>query len=243
MEGRSEFFSSNSFTFYDMSPRVFEKIRYLSGVNPKEYRKSLHPYTFLKFLDNQKFTDGRSGSYFCFSPDKKFILKTVPCSESRLLYDIMWDYYQHLSENPDTLLLRFYGSYALKPPHAHSIYIVVFQNVFNTSKNLHETYDLKGSWVNRGGGKEQVLNSSNKELKKTGKDLDFNQIVSIGPTYSRQLQHILQKDSELLKRLNIMDYSLLVGIHYVNRVDIELSDKSSNPTSETNIDFFANHLR
>eukprot|EP01126_Amoeba_proteus_P060920 TRINITY_DN8120_c0_g1_i13.p1 TRINITY_DN8120_c0_g1~~TRINITY_DN8120_c0_g1_i13.p1 ORF type:complete len:145 (-),score=30.66 TRINITY_DN8120_c0_g1_i13:374-748(-) len=80
----------------------------------------------------------------------------------------MWDYYQHLSENPDTLLLRFYGSYALKPPHAHSIYIVVFQNVFNTSKNLHETYDLKGSWVNRGGGKEQVLNSSNKELKKTG---------------------------------------------------------------------------
>eukprot|EP01126_Amoeba_proteus_P007484 TRINITY_DN12698_c0_g1_i2.p1 TRINITY_DN12698_c0_g1~~TRINITY_DN12698_c0_g1_i2.p1 ORF type:complete len:379 (-),score=51.33 TRINITY_DN12698_c0_g1_i2:9-1145(-) len=50
-------FTSTSFSFYDFSPRAFERIRLLSGVNPDQYRKSLHPYKFLQHINNQKFTD------------------------------------------------------------------------------------------------------------------------------------------------------------------------------------------
>eukprot|EP01126_Amoeba_proteus_P033291 TRINITY_DN3266_c0_g1_i5.p1 TRINITY_DN3266_c0_g1~~TRINITY_DN3266_c0_g1_i5.p1 ORF type:complete len:533 (-),score=95.29 TRINITY_DN3266_c0_g1_i5:22-1620(-) len=223
----AETFTSSSFAFYDISPRAFERIRALSGVNTDQYCQSLHPHRFLKHINDQKFTDGRSGSYFCFSPDKRFILKTVPHSESELLYNIMWDYYKHLLDNPDTLLLRFYGSYELKPPHAHSIYIVVFQNLFNTDSKIHEIYDLKGSWVNRGGGKENKHSLDPKE-KKTGKDNDFTQIIQVGRPISQQFKSILKKDSEMLKRLNVMDYSLLVGIHYNGRESSSSFRKSND---------------
>eukprot|EP01127_Copromyxa_protea_P002386 TRINITY_DN1227_c0_g1_i1.p1 TRINITY_DN1227_c0_g1~~TRINITY_DN1227_c0_g1_i1.p1 ORF type:complete len:864 (+),score=147.02 TRINITY_DN1227_c0_g1_i1:31-2622(+) len=223
---QQELFASNSFTFHDISPKAFERIRELSGVNPMQYRKALHPRKFLKRVNDQKFTDGRSGSFFCFSPDKQFILKTIPKSESKMLYDIMWHYTKHIEDNPETLLVRFYGSYVLKPPHANSIYIVVLQNVFNYPYRVHETFDLKGSWVNRGGdGKEFTI----------GKDNDFSgRKLKVGQKYAPLITDTLKRDSELLRKLGIMDYSLLVGIHNIANDDTrpptldDLSDMTSD---------------
>ena len=55
---------------------------------------SIQPELFLKSLSNQKFSEGRSGSFFCFSPDKCFIIKTIPESEAKLLNKILPAYYQ-----------------------------------------------------------------------------------------------------------------------------------------------------
>lgn len=58
----------------------------------------MHPDKFLKSLDNQKFSEGKSGSFFCFSPDKSFILKTIPESEAILLKKILPSYYMVSSD-------------------------------------------------------------------------------------------------------------------------------------------------
>lgn len=39
----------------------------------------------------------------------------------------------------------------MKSPHASPIYIVILKNVFSHPLTVHKIFDLKGSWVNRGG--------------------------------------------------------------------------------------------
>lgn len=41
---------------------------------------------------------GASGSFFFFSYDNKFLLKTIPISEKKILIDILDDYIQHLKD-------------------------------------------------------------------------------------------------------------------------------------------------
>ncbi|KAG1069693.1 hypothetical protein G6F42_026223 [Rhizopus arrhizus] len=56
---------------------------------------------------------------------------------------ILKEYHQHICENPDTLLCRYYGLHRVKLPHGKKIHFVVMSNVFPPSKDIHETYDLK----------------------------------------------------------------------------------------------------
>lgn len=77
----------------------FKKVRQLDGISEEAYLAALHPENFLRHLSSQKFSEGgvyqyinrylgRSGSFFVFSPDKNFILKTVEQSEQQVLRKI-----------------------------------------------------------------------------------------------------------------------------------------------------------
>jgi hypothetical protein len=55
----------------------------------------LNPSQFLKdAMKKQKFSDGRSGSFFVFSPDNKIILKTIPKEEYDVMQRILPNYYR-----------------------------------------------------------------------------------------------------------------------------------------------------
>lgn len=82
------------YTFQDYAPRVFDGIRRFSGISREQYLESLQPQVFLGNLTNQKFSEGRSGSFFCFSPDKSLIIKTIPKGEANVLKNILPTYYQ-----------------------------------------------------------------------------------------------------------------------------------------------------
>lgn len=99
------------FRFIDYCPLVFQKLRAFDNISPSDYmvshsqffhpqltacgcQASIKPESFLQSLDNQKFSEGRSGSFFCFSPDKCFIIKTIPPNEASLLREILPRYYQ-----------------------------------------------------------------------------------------------------------------------------------------------------
>ena len=51
-------------------------------------------------------------------------------------------------------------------------------------------------------------------LRSVLKDLDFRQAVRVSKEQQAQLVAVLTKDAEFLRDHNIMDYSLLLGIHY-----------------------------
>jgi 1-phosphatidylinositol-4-phosphate 5-kinase len=106
-------------------------------------QESIQPELFLKSLSNQKFSEGRSGSFFCFSPDKCFIIKTIPESEAKLLNKILPAYYQYIGNNPDSRLMRFYGLHAIKMHYGDQVFVIVMSNAFRTHRKIHERYDLK----------------------------------------------------------------------------------------------------
>ena len=95
----------------------------------------------------EMFTNSKSGSFFFYSADCRFILKT--CSKREAAFLIMLpNYHAHLMENRFTLLCRFFGLHRVTPRRA-SVYFVVMGNVFPIDRPVHERYDLKGSTLGR----------------------------------------------------------------------------------------------
>jgi 1-phosphatidylinositol-4-phosphate 5-kinase len=80
------------------------------------------------------------------------------------------------------------------------------ENVFRPEIQLNEQYDLKGSQVNR------TVSSDNPEIAK--KDLDFRQKIKLGSSRKALVLEQIEKDTLWLQTRNVIDYSLLVGIHF-----------------------------
>ena len=140
------FFQSSQykeFRFKDFCPKLFGKIRELSGINSEEYAKNFEKTC------KEKFSEGRSGAFMFFSSNEKYIVKTTTKSESLALHSIMPKYVEFLKNNPNSLVCRFLGAHCITM-YGNELYFVVMLNVFPTFP-LSERYDLKGSWVNRHG--------------------------------------------------------------------------------------------
>jgi 1-phosphatidylinositol-4-phosphate 5-kinase len=131
----------------------------------------------------------------------------------------------HLKNNPLSLLPKFFGCYQLIRKYKKSknkINFIVMMNVFKTSRYIHIRFDLKGSKIGR-----KVLSNNkkkNEDILKQGdlalKDLDLeekNIKTYIGKNKSELFFNQLKKDVDFLCNVGSIDYSLLLGIHYINR--------------------------
>uniref|UniRef100_A0A8C7QUK6 PIPK domain-containing protein n=1 Tax=Oncorhynchus mykiss TaxID=8022 RepID=A0A8C7QUK6_ONCMY len=127
--------------------------------------------------------------------------------------------YQFIVEcHGSTLLPQFLGMYRLTVDGVET-YMVVTRNVFSHRLTVHRKYDLKGSTVSREASDKEKA----KELP-TFKDNDFlneGQKLQIGDDNKKYFLEKLKRDVEFLATLKIMDYSLLVGIHDVDRAEQE----------------------
>jgi len=92
--------------------------------------------------------------------------------------------------------------------YAHTIYVVVNKNVFPPNyKSPDETYDIKGSWIDR----HTNRHVSEKKLMKDG---DLHRKLILDGMVSEQMYTQLEADSRWLSEQCIMDYSLLLGVYY-----------------------------
>ena len=201
------------FKFKDYAPWVFRYLREDSfQLDPADYLLSLTA----KYILSELGSPGKSGSFFYFSRDYRFIIKTIRHSEHKFLLSILKQYYAHVQENPHTLLSRFYGLHRVKLPHGRKIHFVIMNNLFPPHKDVHETYDLKGSTV----GREYPEDKAMKNPRAVLKDLNWinrGNILELGPEKQALLTEQLRRDAEFLKTVYVMDYSLLVGIHNMQR--------------------------
>ncbi|KAK7022833.1 Phosphatidylinositol-4-phosphate 5-kinase [Paramarasmius palmivorus] len=215
------------FKFKDYAPWVFRSLREdYFHLDPADYLLSLTS----KYILSELGSPGKSGSFFYFSRDYRFIIKTIHHKEHKFLLKVLRKYYDHVKSNPHTLISRFYGLHRVKLPRGRKIHFVIMNNLFPPHKDIHETYDLKGStvgreWIDKDKGPEssegsekqdpsQPAPSSSKKKKTSPVLKDLNWIkkgnrLELGTGKAR--------DKELLKSLHVMDYSLLVGIHNMQR--------------------------
>jgi len=196
------------FKFKDYAPWVFRHLRSIFGLDPADYLMSLTS----KYILSELGSPGKSGSFFYFSRDYKYIIKTIHHSEHKLLRKILCDYYQHVVDNPNTLISQFYGLHRVKIPYGRKTHFVVMNNLFPPHRDIHTMFDLKGSTVGRDFREEDLVNNPRATLKdlnwlRRDNHLEFN--MRVRQIFLEQLR----KDVALLQRLHIMDYSLLVGIH------------------------------
>ncbi len=201
------------FKFKDYAPSVFRELREDHfQLDPADYLLSLTA----KYILSELGSPGKSGSFFYFSRDYRFIIKTIHYTEHKFLRRVLPQYYAHITNNPHTLLSRFYGLHRVKLPRGRKIHFVIMNNLFPPHKDVHETYDLKGSTVGREYPEAKVQENPRAVLK------DLNWInraktLELGPEKRALLTEQLKRDSDLLRRLRVMDYSLLVGEHHLSR--------------------------
>jgi len=196
------------FKFKDYAPWVFRELREYFYLDPSDYLMSLTS----KYILSELGSPGKSGSFFYFSRDYRFIIKTIRHAEHKFLRSILKEYHEHVKRNPHTLLSRFYGLHRVKLPHGRKIHFVIMNNLFPPHRDIHETYDLKGSAIGRLYPEERAAANPHAVLK----DLNWvgrNRQFALGPEKKALFEEQLRRDTELLQRLRIMDYSLLTGIH------------------------------
>ncbi|RAL62014.1 hypothetical protein DID88_002503 [Monilinia fructigena] len=133
------------FKFKDYAPWVFRSLRAKFKLDPADYLMSLTS----KYILSELGSPGKSGSFFYFSRDYKYIIKTIHHSEHKFLRKILKDYYHHVEDNPNTLLSQFYGLHRVKIPYGRKIHFVVMNNLFPPHRDVHQTFDLKGSTIGR----------------------------------------------------------------------------------------------
>ena len=208
---------------------IFNNIRLYLGFEKDDFISSISPQDFITelMISNQTIFEelcstGKSGSLFYYTRDGKFIVKTIKKDEYKFIKQILPDYYRHLKTYPLSLLPKFLGCYVLTrkvKKKRDKIYFIVMLNVFSTSKHIHIRYDLKGSKI----GRRVLIGKRDAEiLAKEGlalKDLDLEkrkEKMYIGEKKDILLKQI-ENDADFLCKIEANDYSLLLGIHYINK--------------------------
>ena len=202
----------DSCVFVAYQRSTFRLLRCRLGVTEEQYAASFDGDVAKM---SQNFSEGKSGSFFYFSVDKRYIVKRCSRSEHRFLQSILGKYTNYICSRPNTLICKFYGLYSIRM-YGHSEYFLVMNNAFFVPEyeGLHyaieEKYDLKGTVPIK-----HWWESSKKEDKgATMCDTDLKQPVRIPYEDSVMLMTQLKRDAAFLKSMGIMDYSLLMGVHY-----------------------------
>ena len=87
-------------------------------------------------ISNLSISEGKSGSFFFFSNDNKFIIKTISNNElNYLINDFLTNYYELIIDGTSSLLARTYGVYTLNVGLS-TITIILMENVGIHSFNL-----------------------------------------------------------------------------------------------------------
>ncbi|XP_059411997.1 phosphatidylinositol 4-phosphate 5-kinase type-1 alpha-like isoform X2 [Carassius carassius] len=204
------------FKFKTYAPIAFRYFREMFGIRADDYLYSLCNEPLIE-LSNP----GASGSIFYVSSDDEFIIKTVQHKEAEFLQTLLPGYFMNLNQNMRTLLPKFYGLYCVQA-EGKNIRIAVMNNLLPCAVPMHLKYDLKGStYKRRASPKERA-----KDLP-TYKDLDFMQDMPEGifleSDHYNALCRTIQRDCRVLQSFKIMDYSLLMGIHNLDRAGEEAS--------------------
>jgi len=206
------------FTFRTYASVAFRYFRDLFGIPPAKFMISLCDES-LRELGNP----GASGSIFYLTTDDEFILKTVSLKEAEFLQKILPGYYMNLHQNPRTLLPKFFGMFTYQAAQ-RNIRLVVMNNLLPSGVTMHLKFDLKGSTFKRKASK-----SERAKKYPTFKDLDFLDLVPEGfhldPETYTALMSTIERDCRVLESFDIMDYSLLLGVHNLDQAKRELDER------------------
>ena len=223
---------SHTFKFKDYAPMAFAYIRRMFGVNEFDFLLSVcGNANFIEFISNAK-----SGQFFFYSSDGKYMIKTMTNAESKFLRRskylggtlavernecfssmclaasvVLPHYFMHCSHYPNTLITKFLGMYRVKLYHLRrNVKFVIMNSVYYTDKYLQTFYDLKGSDVGRDAKPGQDVLKDNDLRKKLPQEA-----LSIPPEIRVRVRDQVVADCKFLSQMQIMDYSMLIGIHHV----------------------------
>ena len=204
-------------------PVSFDDLRKNDEINDDVMIKAFSPSKNKSAIDKMSESKGKSGSFFFYSHDRKFIIKTVSGEERDTLLNIFHDYFNYMKNHKATLITKIYGIYTVVINNASSVNVILMQNLFGCSPiHIQRMFDLKGSSVQR-----KTKDVQKWRRDQVLKDLDYQwltkverKLINFKEEDITEIKSNLVNDIKFYKRLRLMDYSLLfIIIDFPNKID------------------------
>ncbi|KAL1807694.1 hypothetical protein ACET3Z_024684 [Daucus carota] len=161
---------------------------------------------------------GKSNVYFAKSLDERFIIKQVTKTELESFEEFAPEYFNYMKDSLDsrspTCLAKILGIFQVTVKHLKGgketkMDLMVMENLF-FRRNISRIYDLKGSLRSR-------YNSDTTGVNKVLLDMNLLEALRTNPMFlgskaKRSLERAIWNDTSFLASVDVMDYSLLVGV-------------------------------
>ncbi|KAH6779192.1 phosphatidylinositol-4-phosphate 5-kinase family protein [Perilla frutescens var. hirtella] len=161
---------------------------------------------------------GKSNVFFAKTLDDRFIIKQVTKTELESFIKFAPSYFKYLSESINigcpTCLAKILGIYQVTSKHLKGgkesrMDVLVMENLL-FRRNITRLYDLKGSARSRynpdsSGSNKVLLDQNLLEAMPTSP-------IFLGTKAKRLLERAVWNDTSFLASIDVMDYSLLVGV-------------------------------
>ncbi|OVA10292.1 Phosphatidylinositol-4-phosphate 5-kinase [Macleaya cordata] len=195
---------SIDFWWKDYCPMVFRNLREMFKIDAADYMMSICGSDGLRELSSP----GKSGSIFYLSQDERFVIKTLRRHELKVLLKMLPNYYNHVKSHENTLITKFFGLHRITLKGGRKVRFVVMGNMFCTELRIHRRFDLKGSSQGRYTNKHEIDENT------TLKDLDLSYVFHMDKSWRESLFKQISLDCMFLESQCIIDYSLLLGVHF-----------------------------
>lgn len=209
---------SVNFFWKDYCPMVFRNLREMFHIDAADYMMSICGDDSLKELSSP----GKSGSIFYLSQDERFVIKTLRKAELKILLKMLPKYYNHVRAYDNTLVTKFFGVHRITLKGGKKVRFVVMGNMFCTELRIHRKYDLKGSTQGRSTKKQNINENT------TLKDMDLSYVFHVDKPWREALFRQISLDCMFLESQSIIDYSMLLGIHFRAPCHLKASSHQSS---------------
>lgn len=100
----------------------------MDNVTDSQIQNSLNTELNRTQVFKAKESAGKSGSFFFFSYDKKFLIKTMNDKELAVFLDAIPTYLFHLKKNPSSLIARIYGIFTVRMENIVPVHLLLMAN-------------------------------------------------------------------------------------------------------------------
>lgn len=144
MEGEFHVIYHRMEVFRDMFSEYYDQ-------SMSNFHRSLSPKFNREMIFKAGEGAGRSGSFFFYSHDRRWIIKTMSSGELKLFLSCLDKFAAHYKANKSSLLAKIFGVFTVETSRMKQVHIMLMENTMRMAdpENLRYIFDLKGSRVDR----------------------------------------------------------------------------------------------
>jgi hypothetical protein len=159
------------------APKIFKNLALQDGLDNIGLSFGLEA-NYVNMFKTVQAEGGKSGEFFFFTTDNKYILKTVNNDELNLLIDNLPIFYEYYISNPNSLLTKIYGLFTFRGKQMQRTYhVILMKNIIGCNRdNVVRLYDMKGSSHDRKVIRPNRMYGYQELRVMTLKDMDFRKL-------------------------------------------------------------------
>ncbi|KAI3699234.1 hypothetical protein L2E82_43389 [Cichorium intybus] len=189
-------------------PKEFLHLRSQCGLSEVDYISSL---SRCKPWDAK---GGKSKCFFAKTLDDRFIIKQINSTEFYSFHEFGLAYFPYMNNASETCLAKILGVYQVTDKKSGAKYDLMVQENIAYGRKFARLYDLKGALYGR-------FNPATDGAGEVLLDQNFVFDMNVSPLHVNwkaecNLQQAVWNDTSFLHFINVMDYSLLVGVDAEN---------------------------